>query len=170
MPELFDTEAVILGKLLLATVLGLLIGTERALMARQAAGSRTFALVSLGSCLFIVAGLHIDVRYLGIVNFDPARVLAAVVQGIGFIGAGLIIFRGHALHGVTTAAGLWVAAAVGAMVGFGMYAIAIFAVLLALTVLFGMWYVENRFKRILLDNHPEQPEEPYEHPLGGMRE
>ncbi len=141
-----DPTIVMLGKLLLAALLGLAMGTERAVVARQAAGSRTFSLVALGACLFVLTGEAVDARYLGLVNFDPMRTLASVVQGVGFIGAGLIIFRDHSLHGVTTAAGLWVAAAVGGVVAFGMYALAIFATALALLVFFGLWYIEHRFK------------------------
>ena len=141
-----DPTIVIFGKMVLAAFLGIVIGTERALMANQTAGSRTFGLVSLGSCLFVVTGMSIDAQFIGLVNFDPTRVLAAIVQGIGFLGAGLIIFRENNLHGVTTAAGLWVAAGVGAVVAFGMYSIAIFAALLTITVFFVMWYVEKSFK------------------------
>jgi putative Mg2+ transporter-C (MgtC) family protein len=83
------------------------------------------------------------------VNFDPSRVLAAVIQGIGFLGAGLIIFRNEALHGVTTAAGLWVAAGVGCLVALSMYTVAIFVTFMVLLVFFGMWYVEREFKRSL---------------------
>ncbi len=141
-----DPTLVMFGKLLLAMILGATIGTERALLARQVAGTRTFGLVAMGACLFVVAGSFADAAYIGIVNFDPTRIAAQVVSGIGFLGAGLIIFRGHSLHGITTAAGLWMVAAIGVAVAFGMYAVSIFATILALLMLTGMWYVENRFK------------------------
>lgn len=144
-----DPSLLIFGKLLLATLLGILIGTERAVVAQQAAGSRTFGLVALGSCVFVVAGIAANQQYIGLVNFDPTRVLSAVVQGIGFLGAGLIIFRNETLHGVTTAAGLWVSAGVGSLVAFGLYDIAIFVTFLVLLVFFGMWYIEKGFKRNL---------------------
>lgn len=137
---------VIFGKLLLASFLGMLIGTERAVLARQAAGSRTFALVALGSCLFIVIGMWVNNAYLGYVNFDPLRTAAAIISGIGFIGAGLIFFRQHSVHGITTAAGLWIAAGLGMATGFGMYAVAIFTAVLTLLILTAMWYVESRLK------------------------
>lgn len=142
----FDPNIVIFGKLFLAMVLGGIIGTERAVLAKQAAGTRTFGLVSLGACLFVVTGSFVDTAYLGILSFDPLRVAAAIIMGIGFLGGGLIIFRGDSLHGVTTAAGLWIAAGIGMAVGFGMYSVAIFATLLSLIMFTGMWYVENRFK------------------------
>jgi putative Mg2+ transporter-C (MgtC) family protein len=146
-PELFvDTTTVMFLKLILAMVLGGIIGTERAVLAKQAAGTRTFGLVALSACLFILMSNYVDSAYLGLVNFQPLQLAAGVVTGIGFIGAGLIIFRGDTVHGVTTAAGLWIATALGMAVGFGMYAVAIFAAILALIMFTGMWYVENRFK------------------------
>ena len=146
-PEYFtDPNVVMFQKLLLAMILGGVIGTERALLAKQTAGTRTFGLVAMGACLFVLTGNFVSSHYIGVVNFDPTHMAAAVVSGIGFIGAGLIIFRGDTLHGVTTAAGLWIAAALGVSVGFGMYEVAIFAEVLTLIMFTGMWYVENKFK------------------------
>ena len=151
--ELFaDSNAILFGKLLLAAILGGIVGTERAILARQTAGTRTFSLVSLGACLFIVSGNYVDTAYLGIVNFQPTYVIGSVVTGIGFLGAGLIIFRGDTLHGVTTAAGLWIAAALGVAVALGMYSVAIFVELLTLIIFTGMWYVEDRFKHWFIEH------------------
>jgi putative Mg2+ transporter-C (MgtC) family protein len=145
--ELFvDTTTVMFVKLIIAMLLGGIIGTERAVLARQPAGTRTFGLVALAACLFILMSNYVDSGYLGIVNFQPLQLAAGVVTGIGFIGAGLIIFRGDTVHGITTAAGLWIVTALGMAVGYGMYAVAIFTTLLALIMFTGMWYVENRFK------------------------
>ena len=141
-----DPVSVQFFKLFLAMVLGGIIGTERAVLARQAAGTRTFGLVSLGACLFVVVGSFVDVAYIGAVNLDPMKMAAAIVTGIGFIGGGLIIFRGDTVHGTTTAAGLWIAAGLGIAVGFGLYSLAIFATILTLIMFVGMWYVEDRFK------------------------
>ena len=69
-----------------------------------------------------------------------------IITGIGFVGGGLIVYHRESLHGVTTAAGLWIAAAIGMATGFGLYAISIFTTILTLLILSGMWYVENRFK------------------------
>jgi len=146
--EFIDPNVIMFGKLFLSLVLGGVIGTERALLAKQAAGTRTFGLVALGSCLLIVMSNYVGGAYLGIVNFDPLRLAAGIVTGIGFLGAGVIIFRQDGLHGVTTAAGLWIVSAVGMAVGFGMYTVAIFTTLLALLMFTGMWYIENRFKHI----------------------
>ncbi len=142
-------------KLLIAMVLGGIVGTERAVIAKQSAGTRTFGLVSLGSCLFVLTGSYVGGSYLGYVNFDPMNVAAAIITGIGFIGGGLIIFRNEALHGVTTAAGLWIAAGLGIAVGFGLYAVAFFVTILALVMFTGMWYVENRFKHWFADHAPD---------------
>ena len=144
-------------KLLLAMVLGGIIGTERSVVAHQPVGTRTFGLVSLGSCLFILVGSYVDVAYIGILNFDPMRVAAGVIMGIGFLGGGLIIFRGDALHGATTAAGIWVATAVGMAVAFGMYSLSIFATILVLILFTGMWYVEDRFKHWFSGYHNGTP-------------
>ncbi|HEY4513944.1 MAG TPA: MgtC/SapB family protein [Candidatus Paceibacterota bacterium] len=155
--QLADPTLILFAKLVLATLLGAVIGTERAVVARQAAGTRTFALVSLGSALFIITALQIDSLYLGIVNFDPMRVAAAIITGIGFLGAGLIIFRGDTTHGVTTAAALWIVAGVGTAVGFGMYSVAIFSTVLVLLVFSLMWYFENKFKHWFVDHESGVP-------------
>lgn len=147
MPEQFvDPNVILFGKLALATLLGTVIGTERAIVGKRA-GTRTFALVALGSCLFIVIGNAVNSTYLGFVDFDPMRIAAAIVAGVGFIGAGLIVFRSEELRGLTTAAGLWVAAAVGTAVGFGLYAIAVFTSVLVLLVFTVLWFVEHHMKR-----------------------
>ncbi|MDO8552151.1 MAG: MgtC/SapB family protein [bacterium] len=150
-----DTTIVMFAKLVLAVVLGGIIGTERAVMARQAAGTRTFGLVALGACLFVLTANYVDLAHLGIVNFDPMRVAAAIITGVGFLGGGLIIFRGETQHGITTAAGLWISSAVGIAVAFGLYAIAIFSTVLVLLIFTGMWYMENRFKHWFEDHKPE---------------
>jgi len=155
-PEYFaDPTLVVYEKLLLAIFLGAVIGAERAILAKQPAGMRTFGLVAMGAALFIISGNFVDTHYLGVVNFNPSQVASSVVSGIGFLGAGLIIFRGDTLHGVTTAAGLWVAAAIGVAVGLGMYAVSVFTTLLTLVMFTGMWFVENRFRHWMVAP-PEQ--------------
>lgn len=141
-----EPQMVVFGKLLLSVLLGMLVGTER-VAAGKSAGSRTFALVALGSCLFIIMSETVNATYLGLVNFDPMRVAASTVLGIGFLGGGLIYLQGKALQGLTTAAGVWVAAGIGMSVGFGLYAIAIFTSSLTLLVFTFMWIVEDWFRR-----------------------
>ena len=134
-------------QLLLAMILGVLLGTERSI-AGKTAGMRTYALVSLGSCLFIIISVLVTRTYLPFVDFDPLRVGAAVVTGIGFLGAGLIIMREQHLRGLTTAAGLWVAAGIGMSVGYELYDIAIYTTFLTLVVFTLMWFIEDKIKTI----------------------
>ena len=106
-------------RLLAAMAMGGLIGLERELRAKDA-GLRTHVLVALGSALFTLVsqyGFGADLK-------DSSRVAAQVVSGIGFLGAGTIIFQKNVVHGLTTAAGLWVTAAIGLSCGTGMFAVA----------------------------------------------
>jgi putative Mg2+ transporter-C (MgtC) family protein len=130
-------------RLLVAMFLGALLGMERRVYARKMAGMRTYALVSMGAALFVVVADIVTVRYVGITMFDPLRVASQVVVGIGFIGAGLIIFHESRLVGLTTAAGLWVAAGIGVAAGYGLYAIAFFVTLLTLFIFVILWHVEQ---------------------------
>jgi len=126
----------VFGQLLLAVILGIAIGLEREL-AHKTAGMRTYAMVSLGSCLFsIISQL--------VVGADHARIAAQVVVGIGFLGAGSIIFREKHVQGLTTAAGLWAVAAIGMAVGFKLYLISIFAGALVLLILTILWGFEQK--------------------------
>ena len=140
-----DPNLIIFGKLLLAAILGVLIGTERAIVGKQA-GTRTFALVALGACLFTIISTNVTSQYLGIVNFDPMRTTAGIIVGVGFIGAGMIVFREHYLRGLTTASGLWVSSAVGIAVGFSMYSVAIFTTVITLVIFTLLWFFEFKMK------------------------
>lgn len=135
------------AKLALALVLGAVLGFERVTAGKEA-GMRTFGLVSVGSCLFIIIGETIVGRYAEGQIFDPLRVASAIISGIGFIGAGLIIFQ-HELKGLTTAAVLWVASGIGVAVGFGLYTLAVFTTSLALFVLVGLWFIERTLERLV---------------------
>jgi putative Mg2+ transporter-C (MgtC) family protein len=115
-------------RLLVATALGALIGFERE-KERKPAGFRTNILVCLGSCLFTI----LSVSTLG--YGDPAKVAAGIVTGIGFLGAGSIIVSGKHVHGITTAATLWVVAGVGMAVGSGEYILSIVTSVLVFFVL-----------------------------------
>ncbi|MFA7310059.1 MAG: MgtC/SapB family protein [Candidatus Paceibacterota bacterium] len=158
--DFIDPTSVMLFKLVLAMLLGGVIGTERAVIARQSAGTRTFGLVALGACLFVITSNYVNSAFMGSMAVLPLAVPAAIVTGIGFLGGGLIIFRADALHGVTTAAGLWLVAALGVSIGFGMYAVSIFTTILALIMFTGMWYIENRFKHwfIVHNGDTHEPE------------
>jgi putative Mg2+ transporter-C (MgtC) family protein len=150
-PVFFSPTLIIFGQLLLAILLGVILGTERSVVANKVAGTRTYALVALGACLFSIISIQVTTGYLGLVNFDPMRVVAGIVTGIGFLGAGVIIFKDNTLQGLTTAAGLWVAAGIGVAVAYGLYAISIFTTILTLLVFTGLWYFEHRLD-IFLEN------------------
>lgn len=133
----FDLDMVI--KLVLAGILGGLVGLEREIHGRPA-GFRTHLLVAMGSALFVVVSqefyrLFGDFGGSGPVGVDPGRVAAQVVTGIGFLGAGAIIRERGAIRGLTTAACLWMTAAIGVACGVGMIAIAMVATVLALASL-----------------------------------
>ena len=134
-------------RLLVAFALGSFLGIERVL-AHKTAGMRTYALVSLGAALFVVMSVSVMKDFSGISNYDPLRVASQIVVGLGFLGAGVIIFRGERLSGLTTAAGLWVSGAIGAAAGFGLYAIAGFTILLVLFIFSALWFLEKEIKKI----------------------
>lgn len=135
----------LLGQLVLSVILGSSIGIERRL-AKKEIGMRTFAIVALGSTLFSIISIHalkfVDTGL--IAGFDPTRIAAQIVTGVGFIGAGIVIFSHSRLSGVTTASGLWLAAAIGMAVGFEFYAMAIFATMLTLIVFVLFWFIEEK--------------------------
>ncbi len=121
-------------RLLLAAVLGGLVGFERQ-RRHHPAGLRTHTLVCLGSALIMLVSEDIAARYLDRTNADPARIAAQVVSGIGFLGAGTIMREGLTVRGLTTAASLWVVAALGLAVGAGYYLAAGVTVAVALVTL-----------------------------------
>ena len=123
-------------RIFIAGLLGGAIGLEREYRAKEA-GLRTHFLVGLGSGLFMILSAHgfSDVALNEATRHDVSRIAAQVVSGIGFIGAGCIIFQKHAVRGLTTAAGLWVAAAIGMAAGAGMYAVAVAATLMVIVCL-----------------------------------
>ncbi len=114
------------GELGLAFVLSALIGLEREVR-QKAAGLRTHSLVGIGAALFMLVSKYgfTDVLKPGHVVLDPSRVAAQIVTGIGFIGAGLIFVRGDSVRGLTTAAAIWITAAVGAAAGAGLPILAV---------------------------------------------
>jgi putative Mg2+ transporter-C (MgtC) family protein len=138
-------------RLIVAALLGALIGFERDIHGR-AAGLRTCLLVSMGAAVFMI--LSEFVAYLGQTGSgsrssgsDPGRIAAQVVTGIGFLGAGTILKEGLTIRGLTTAASLWVVAGVGMAAGAGWYPIAIGATLIALCGLVGLQYFERFYQK-----------------------
>ena len=125
----------ILARLLLATILGGVIGFERQARGR-AAGFRTHILVCLGSTLFMMTSMFIFEVYKGIPNVDPSRIAAQVVTGIGFLGAGTIIRSGESVKGLTTAASLWTVSGIGLAIGCGFYIAGWATAIIALVTLY----------------------------------
>jgi putative Mg2+ transporter-C (MgtC) family protein len=142
-------------RLALAALLGGLIGVERELREREA-GLRTHLLVSLGSALFTIVGAYGFNAFLdsgaSVVRADPTRIAAQIVTGIGFLGAGAIIRQGLSVRGLTTAATLWVVAAVGLAAGAGYYSAAVSTTAL---VLLALWPLRIIAYRILVRFRPE---------------
>lgn len=117
-------------KMVLATVMGVIIGFERK-SRNKGAGIRTHAIVSLASALMMIVSKY---GFFDIVEYDAARVAAQVVSGIGFLGTGLIFIKNNAVNGLTTAAGIWATAGIGLAMGAGLYAVAIFGTLLIVII------------------------------------
>ena len=137
---------VLLGRLLLACILGGIIGFEREHTNRPA-GFRTHILVCVGSALVMVTSEFIFNKYAGHANLDPARLGAQVISGIGFLGAGTIIRQGFNVKGLTTAASLWAVSCVGIAAGIGFYEGAIATTALIFVTLI----VLKRFERYTLE-------------------
>ncbi len=130
--DLFSNPEIVL-RLIVSVLLGGLIGLERTL-AHKRAGLRTFALVSLGACAFVI---------LGVTQTPGAleRILANILIGIGFLGGGIVFTQRDTTKGLTTAAALWTTTSIGAAVGLGYYGLAIWITLLVITLLYliGRW-------------------------------
>jgi putative Mg2+ transporter-C (MgtC) family protein len=136
---LSDSQIVL--RLVLAAGIGGMLGAERE-MRRKSAGFRTNILIAVGACVFTMVGLSFSAG-------DPSRVTAQIVTGIGFLGAGAILHSGDSVHGMTTAAMIWVNAALGAASGLGQFRLAIIAGGLTLAVLLILAPLEREFERRL---------------------
>jgi putative Mg2+ transporter-C (MgtC) family protein len=129
-------------RIALAGILGGLIGMERQMRAKEA-GLRTHILVGIGSAMFMLVSKY------GFADMLNSRIAAQVVSGMGFLGAGTIMIQKQVVKGLTTAAGLWVTAAIGLVIGSGMYEIGIYGTVLALVVL----EVFRRLSHFLIGKH-----------------
>src|SRR3990167_5068620 len=142
------TNVIIFLNLLGALLLGLLVGYERSYHGR-AAGMRTYGLVCMASAaLTVIAGYSVGL-YGGhgvpsAMGGDPTRIIQGIVTGIGFLGAGVIMKEGLSISGLTTAASIWAASAIGVMVGVGFYAAAIMLALLSALCMLGLSKLEAR--------------------------
>ncbi len=120
-------ELILLANVGLSAVLGFIIGFERKIRSKDA-GIRTHAILCVGSALLTCLSKY------GFGNGDPGRIAAQIVTGVGFLGAGLIVFRKYSVHGLTTAAGIWATSGVGVACGAGMYIVAVGAALIMILV------------------------------------
>lgn len=139
-------EWVIAIRLGLACLLGGLIGIEREL-GRHDAGIRTHILVAMGSCVFTLVSWELYQHIRAIeqpATGDPIRIIEAVTAGAGFLAAGIIFQSGAKVHGLTTGAGVWTAAAIGVACGTGAYAIAVLTTVIVLVVLFGLQVLKQK--------------------------
>ena len=143
MGPLSEIEAI--ERMGLALLVGVLFGIERERLGRPA-GLRTYMLVCEGAALFMIASLMLgdQVRAAGVTTYDPSRIASTVVQGVGFLGGGAILVSGGRVRGMTTAAGIWVTAALGIMVGAGFYVLALGGTVITLAALVILREIEVR--------------------------
>ena len=136
-------ELTVLYQLFLATFLGALIGLEREIK-KRGAGLQTYSLVSLGSCIFTTIAFYFFETF-SLAPIDLTRIIQAIAVGMGFIGAGTIFRSEKKVEGLTTAAGLWVMASIGILVGARLYLLAGFATFLTIIILAGFGKIEEKF-------------------------
>ena len=142
-------------RILVAAALGAAIGFERQ-RSHKSAGLRTNALVGMGAALLTIISLSFDSA-----GADPSRIISNIIVGIGFIGGGVIIREEGKVSGITTAATLWVVAAIGIAVGMGFYREAVFSVAVVYFILTVLWLIERKVSQKILypslreNNHDE---------------
>ena len=134
-------------RLLIAVVLGASIGIERSLAGKHA-GMRTYAMVALGSAVFVIAGTLASYTLAMFSSINPLQIASSVVVGIGFIGSGLSLFHGDRPAELTTASGVWVVSGVGMLCGFGFFLLAVATTVLSL----GIFTILSRAERRLQES------------------
>jgi putative Mg2+ transporter-C (MgtC) family protein len=145
-------------RLFVALTLGMIIGIER-VWAHKTAGMRTYALVAMGSALFIIISETLAMKYLNVGGFDASRIASQIIVGVGFLGAGSIMLQGNRISGLTTASGFWVTAGIGMAVGFGLFDLAFITTILTLFVFTVLWFVEEKLKKSKYFNDQNNPQE-----------
>lgn len=151
MEQFFTQNSEIFLKLIVAVILGMLIGAERLLVHKEA-GMKTHSLVAMGATLFIIVSEFLSEKYAGVNGFNPGIIASNIVVGIGFLGAGMIMFRDSRTRGLTTASGLWVTAGIGMACGFGLFSLAIFATVLVIIIFVIMNILEKPIRKISDEN------------------
>lgn len=147
MSQFFIQNSDVILRLLVAAGLGLFIGLERAIVHKEA-GMKTHALVSIGAAVFIIISEMIAVNHGNFGGFDPTRIASQIIVGIGFLGAGSIIFQNNRLMGLTTAGGLWVTAGIGMAAGFGFFGLAFIVTGIIFLVLTAVNIIEKPIRRM----------------------
>jgi len=139
---MFSDQITIIFQLLFAMFLGIVVGADREIVGKEA-GIKTYSLVAVGSTMFTILSMNP-------IFPDNGRIISQIIVGIGFIGAGLIIFHQNKVHGLTTAAALWVMAAIGVAIGMEYYFLAAFGTAIIIIVLFGfrVLKLEERIHKI----------------------
>jgi len=146
MQQLIANNSDIVLRLGLALGLGMIIGVERVLRGKSA-GMRTYAMVSMGSALFVIIS-EIVRQGAQATNVDALRMASNIIVGVGFLGSGLIVLRGQRLVGLTTASGLWVSAGIGVAAGFGFFSLAAITTVLTIFIFAILFFVEEPLKKI----------------------
>lgn len=147
-PQTFTPTPVVVARMFGAVLLVAIIGVDREAKDRPA-GLRTHMLVGLAACTFAILAAEVPNAPMfqdGIVQSDPLRVVEAVTAGVAFLAAGFIVFSKGEVHGLTTGAGIWLAAAVGATVGFGFWGIAVAVAILGGVLLRLVYWIERWMK------------------------
>jgi putative Mg2+ transporter-C (MgtC) family protein len=147
MEQFFTQNNEMILRLVVAVVLGLLVGAERFFVHKDA-GMKTHALVSLGSAVFVLISEAMVQRYIHLPGLSPTMIPAQIVVGIGFLGAGSIMIYGSQLRGLTTAGGLWVTAGIGMAAGFGLFSLSILVTILVLLILIMINIIEKPIRKI----------------------
>lgn len=150
-------ELDIFFQLILATLLGALIGLEREIKKKEA-GLKTYSLVALGTCFLVIITFIAFEKLsgkLGVI-LDPSRIIQGIVTGIGFLGGGIIIYRQFHIEGLTTAAGLWVVTAIAIAVGLKLYFLAILVTFLTILILSFFSIFEQKILRRKVDQSSQE--------------
>ncbi|KKR68821.1 MAG: MgtC family protein [Parcubacteria group bacterium GW2011_GWF1_40_6] len=150
MSQFLAQNSEIILRLTVAVGLGLLVGAER-LLVHKDAGMKTHALVSLGSAVFVLISEMMVQKYINLPGLSPTMIPAQIIVGIGFLGAGMIMFRDSRTRGLTTAGGLWVTAGIGMASGAGFYSMATIVTILVLGILTIVNILERPIRKISQD-------------------
>src|SRR3989344_2886997 len=134
-------------KIILAIALGAVIGIERG-SSNKPAGMRTYMLITLAATIFTIISLKANSIF-NSSQYDPGRIMSQVLVGIGFIGAGVIIFNNNKLQGVTTAASIWVSTAIGILITFEIYSFAIIFAFISFFIIAFLFKPEEKLEKMM---------------------